>query len=127
MTNAIELLKSAATAGVIGGQSAIDIFYGKLEEQKKFAAEVKDGKEHKTRSLWFRKDRDGYVVRIGRAAHEIAGSRLFRAKDLDAVVEILTAAKMAVEQDKKLQEAIAKHSADRSERLKAGRAKKKAK
>jgi hypothetical protein len=67
------------------------------------------------------------VVRIGRAAHEIAGSRLFRAKDLDGVVEILTAAKMAVEQDKKLQEAIAKHSADRSERLKAGRAKKKAK
>ncbi|MNL85735.1 hypothetical protein D3C87_2141550 [compost metagenome] len=50
---------------------------------------------------------------------------MFRAKDLDNVVEILTAAKMAVEQDKKLQEAIVKHSAERSERLKAGRAKKK--
>lgn len=127
MTNAIELLKSAATTGAIGGQSPVDIFYSKLDEQVKFAEEIKTGKQMKTRSLWFRKDRDGYVVRVGRAAFEVAGSRLFRAKDLDAVVEILKAAKMAVEQDKGLQEAIAKHSAERSARLKAGRAKAKKK
>jgi len=127
MTNALELLKSAATTGVIGGQSPLEIFYSKLRQQLKFANEMKEGKEHKTRSLWFRKDRDGYVVRIGRNAFEVAGSKLFRAADLDKVIEILTAAEMAVQQDQKLQEVIVKHSADRSARLKAGRAKKKAK
>ena len=127
MTNALELLKSAATTGVIGGQSPLEIFYSKLRQQLKFANEMKEGKQHKTRSLWFRKDRDGYVVRIGRNAFEIAGSKLFRATDLDKVIEILTAAEMAVQQDQKLQAAIADHSKERSARLKAGRAKKKAK
>ncbi|PDS75450.1 hypothetical protein [Rhizobium sp. L43] len=124
MANALELLKSAATAGVVGGQSPLEIFYSKLDQQVKLAGEVKDGKTHKTRSLWFRKDRDGYVVRIGRNAFEVAGSKLFRAADLDAVVAILTAAKEAIAADDKLQAVIAKHSAERSARLKAGRAKK---
>lgn len=75
MTNAIELLKSAATTGFVGGQNPVDIFYNKID----------------TRSLWFRKDGAGYVVRIGRNAFEIAGSKLFRAEDLDGVVAILNA------------------------------------
>lgn len=125
MTNAIELLKSAATTGTVAGQSPLEIFYSKLAQQIKLAGEVKEGKAHNTRSLWFRKDREGYLVRIGRNAFEIAGSKLFRAKDLDEVVAILTAAKEAIESDTKLQAAIAKHSAERSARLKAGRAKKK--
>lgn len=127
MANAIELLKSAATSGAVGGQTPMEIFYSKLEEQIKNAEEIKGGKQMKTRSLWFRKDRDGYVVRIGRAAFEIAGSRLFRAKDLDGVIGLLSAAKEAIQADEKLQAQIAKHSAERSARLKAGRAKKKSK
>lgn len=126
MTNALELLKSAATTGSVGGQNPLDIFYGKLDTQIGYAKEVKDGKAHNTRSLWFRKDGAGYVVRIGRNAFEVAGSKLFRAADLDKVVDILTAAKMAIQQDKDLQDKIALHSMERSERLKKGRAKGKA-
>ncbi|KWV43857.1 hypothetical protein AS026_19505 [Rhizobium altiplani] len=125
MANAIDLLKAAATTGVVGGQSPLVIFMGKLAAQIEFAKQIKDGKEINTRSLWFRKDAQGYVVRIGRNAFEIAGSKLFRAADLDKVVDILTAAKAAIEQDKKLQDAIALHSMERSERLKKGRAKRK--
>lgn len=127
MANAIELLKAAATSGVVGGQSPLEIFYSKLAEQVRLAGEVKGGKQINTRSLWFRKDREGYVVRIGRMALEVAGSKLFRAKDLDEVVAILGAAKEAIAADDKLQAAIAKHSVERSARLKAGRAKRKAK
>lgn len=123
MTNAIELLKSAATTGTVGGRSPLDIFYGKIDTQIEFAKQMKDGKPVNSRSTWFRKDGAGYVVRIGRNAFEIAGSKLFRASDLDKVVELLVAAKAAIEQDKKLQDAIALHSMERSERLKAGRAK----
>ncbi|WP_018897146.1 hypothetical protein [Rhizobium sp. 2MFCol3.1] len=124
MANALELLKSSATTGVVGGQSPLEIFYSKLDAQVKLAGEVKEGKQINTRSLWFRKDAQGYVVRIGRNAFEIAGSKLFRAKDLDEVVALLKAAKEAIGADEKLQAAIAKHSAERSARLKAGRAKK---
>lgn len=123
MANAIELLKAAATTGVIAGQSPLEIFYGKLAAQIKLAGEVKDGKVINTRSLWFRKDAQGYVVRIGRNAFEIAGSKLFRAADLDGVVVVLNAAKEAIAADKKLQDAIALHSLERSERLKKDRAK----
>lgn len=127
MTSAIELLKSAATTGVVGGRNPLEIFYSKIDTQIEFAKQVKGGKDINTRSLWFRKDGAGYVVRIGRNAFEIAGSKLFRADDLDKVVELLTAAKAAIGQDKKLQDAIALHSMERSERLKKGRAKNKAK
>jgi len=125
MTNALELLKSAATTGVVGGRNPLEIFYGKIDNQIVLAKEVKDGKTHNSRSLWFRKDNGAYVVRIGRNAFEIAGSKLFKAADLDGVVAILTAAKEAVQADKKLQDAIALHSMERSERLKKGRASKK--
>ncbi len=125
MANAIELLKAAATTGVISGQSPLDIFDGKLKQQIEYAGQVKEGKAINTRSLWFRKDAQGYVVRIGRNAFEIAGSKLFRAKDLDEVIAILNAAKEAIQSDKKLQDTIALHSLERSERLKKGRAKKK--
>lgn len=124
MANPMELLKAAATTGVVGGQTPLEIFYGKLAAQIENAKQVKAGKELNTRSLWFRKDAQGYVVRIGRNAFEIAGSKLFRAKDLDGVVTILAAAHDAIQADEKLQASIAKHSAERSERLKAGRAKK---
>ncbi|HWV32182.1 MAG TPA: hypothetical protein VN038_21120 [Dyadobacter sp.] len=121
----MELLKAAATTGHVGGRSPLDIFYDKIKTQIEYAGQVKAGKDISTRSLWFRKDGAGYVVRIGRNAFEIAGSKLFRAADLDKVVEILTAAKMTIEQDKKLHDTIALHSLERSERLKKGRAKKK--
>ena len=124
MANALELLKASATTGAVGGQTPLDIFYGKLAAQIENAKQVKAGKELNTRSLWFRKDAQGYVVRIGRNAFEIAGSKLFRAKDLDGVVTILAAAHDAIAADEKLQAEIVKHSAERSERLKAGRAKK---
>lgn len=124
MANALELLKASATTGVVGGQTPLEIFYGKLAAQIENAKQVKAGKELNTRSLWFRKDAQGYVVRIGRNAFEIAGSKLFRAKDLDGVVTILAAAHDAIAADEKLQAAIVEHSAERSERLKAGRAKK---
>lgn len=124
MTNALELLKSAATTGAIAGQTPLDIFYGKLAKQIELAKEVKEGKEHSTRSLWFRKQGSEYIVRIGRNAFEVAGSKLFKAADLDGVVQVLNAAKMVIEGDAKLQALITKHSAERSERLKAGRAKK---
>jgi len=123
MTNALELLKSAATTGNVGGRNPLDIFYGKIDTQIGFATDLKAGKTVNSRSCWFRKDNGAYVVRIGRNAFEVAGSKLFKAADLDAVVAILTAAKAAIQQDKKLQDVIALHSMERSERLKAGRAK----
>lgn len=126
MANALETLKAAATTGHVGGRSAMEIFYSKLDTQVQYAKEVKDGKTHNSRSLWFRKDGAGYVVRIGRNAFEVAGSKLFKAADLDQVVVILGAAKEAIQADTKLQEVITKHSAERSERLKVGRAKGKA-
>lgn len=126
MANALEILKSAATTGHVGGQNPVDIFYTKLQTQIDYAGQIKDGKTINTRSLWFRKDGAGYIVRIGRNAFEIAGSKLFRAADLDGVVTILKAAKEAIQADKKLQDAIAIHSMERSERLKVGRAKGKA-
>lgn len=125
MANALETLKAAATAGHVGGQNPVDIFYTKLQTQIDYAKQVKDGKQINTRSLWFRKQGAEYVVRIGRNAFEIAGSKLFKAADLDGVVTILNAAKEAIQADKKLQDAIAIHSMERSERLKVGRAKNK--
>lgn len=126
MANALETLKAAATTGHVGGRDAMEIFYSKLDTQIEYAGQVKDGRQLNSRSLWFRKDGAGYVVRIGRNAFEVAGSKLFKAADLDAVVVILKAAKEAIQADTKLQEVIAKHSAERSERLKVGRAKGKA-
>ena len=125
MANALDILKVAATTGVVGGHSPLEIFYGKLDHQVALAGEVKERKTHNTRSLWLRKDANGYVVRIGRNAFEIAGSKLFRAKDLDEVAAILKAAREVIAGDEKLQAAIAMHSTERSARLKAGRAKKK--
>lgn len=127
MTNALELLKSAATTGNVGGKNPLDIFYGKIEQQIEYAKQIKAGKDINTRSCWFRKDSGDYIVRIGRNAFEVAGSKLFKAADLDGVVELLTAAREAIKQDKKLQDTIALHSLERSERLKKGRAKGKAK
>jgi len=89
MANALELLKAAATTGHVGGKTPMEIFYSKLDTQVQYAKEVKDGKQHNSRSLWFRKDGAGYVVRIGRNAFEVAGSKLFKAADLDQVVVIL--------------------------------------
>lgn len=126
MTNALELLKSAATTKSVGANNPIDIFYGKVNAQIELAKEAIDGKAINTRSTWFRKVGNAYEVRIGRNAFEIAGAKLFKAKDLEDVIGVLNAAKMVVSQDKKLQEVITKHSAERSERLKAGRAKTKA-
>ncbi len=124
MTNAIELLRAAATTGFVGGRNPIEIFLNKIDMQIANAKQVKEGKALNTRSLWFRKDGAGYVVRVGRNAFEIAGSKLFKASDLDQVVAILTAAKEAIQADAKLQETITKFSKERSERLKKGRAKK---
>lgn len=126
MANALDTLKAAATTGHVGGQSPVEIFFTKLKTQIEYAGQVKEGKAINSRSLWFRKQGAEYVVRIGRNAFEIAGSKLFKAKDLDGVVTILNAAKEAIEGDKKLQDAIAIHSMERSERLKTGRAKSKA-
>lgn len=123
MTNALELLKASATTGIIAGRNPLDIFYSKIDTQIEYAGQIKAGKDINTRSLWFRKDGAGYIVRIGRNAFEIAGSKLFRATDLDGVIAILNAAKAAIAADKKLQDTIALHSMERSERLKAGRAK----
>jgi len=123
MTNALELLKASATTGVIAGRNPLEIFYSKIDTQIEYAGQIKSGKDINTRSLWFRKDGAGYIVRIGRNAFEIAGSKLFRATDLDGVIAILNAAKAAIAADKKLQDTIALHSLERSERLKAGRAK----
>ncbi|MGE6781291.1 hypothetical protein ACQKGL_02075 [Ensifer adhaerens] len=127
MTSALELLKSAATTGFVGGKTPLEIFYSKIDVQIEYVKQAKEGKDLKQRSLWFRKDGAGYVVRIGRNAFEIIGSKLFRAADLDGVVTILDAAREAIKQDKKLQEHITQFSAERSERLKKGRAKNKAK
>ncbi|MNV66088.1 hypothetical protein D3C71_1588240 [compost metagenome] len=126
MANALETLKAAATTGNVGGRNPLEIFNDKINTQIAYAGQVKEGKTINTRSLWFRKDGAGYVVRIGRNAFEIAGSKLFKAADLDAVVTILNAAKEAIAADKKLQDQIALHSMERSERLKTGRAKSKA-
>jgi hypothetical protein len=79
MTNALELLKSAATTGNVGGKNPLDLFYSKVDTQIAFAKLVREGKAINTRSLWFRKDGATYVVSVGRNALEIAGSKLFRA------------------------------------------------
>jgi hypothetical protein len=125
MANALETLKAAATTGAVGGRNPLEIFNDKIDTQITYAKQIKDGKDINTRSLWFRKDGAGYVVRVGRNAFEIAGSKLFRATDLDGVVTLLNAAKDAIKADKKLQDEIALHSLERSERLKKGRASKK--
>ena len=125
MANAIELLKSAATTGPVGGRNPLEIFNNKIDTQIAYAGQIKGGAKLNSRSLWFRKDGAAYVVRIGRNAFEIAGSKLFKAADLDAVAEVLKAAKDVINADKDLQDKIAIHSMERSERLKAGRAKSK--
>jgi hypothetical protein len=127
MTNALEFLKAAATTGNVGGMNPLDIFYSKLDQQIDYAKQIKAGKDINSRSCWFRRDGANYVVRIGRNAFEIAGSKLFKAADLDSVMEILGAAKEAIKADTKLQDTIALHSMERSERLKKGRAAGKAK
>lgn len=123
MTNVIDFLKAAATTGIVARRDPIEIFQSKIDTQIAYAKQVKEGKEINTRSLWFKREGAEYIVRIGRNAFEIAGAKLFRAKDLDAVVELLGAAKQAINEDKALQQVITKHSEARSERLKAGRAK----
>ncbi|MBW6421626.1 hypothetical protein KX729_09255 [Rhizobium sp. XQZ8] len=125
MANALEVLKSAATTSPVGGRNPLEIFNSKIDTQIAYAGQVKDGKQISSRSLWFRKDGAGYVVRIGRNGFEIAGSKLFKAADLDAVAEVLKAAKDVINSDKELQDKIAVHSMERSERLKVGRAKSK--
>ncbi len=97
------------------GKSPLDIFYGKLNTQIGYAGDLKEGKTVNTRSCWFRKDGNGYVLRIGRNALEIAGSKLFRAQDLDGVIQLLNAAKVAIETDKALQDTIATNSMERRE------------
>lgn len=126
MTNAMEILKASATTGMVHSSDPVEIFLNKIDIQIGYAADLKEGKVIKQRSLWFRKDATGYVVRVGRNAFEIAGSKLFRATDLDHVVQILSAAKDFIAQDEKTRAVIAKHSTTRSERLKVGRAKKNA-
>lgn len=123
MTNALELLKAAATTGNLGAKNPLDIFYSKIDAQIEYASQINAGKDINSRSCWFRKDGANWIVRIGRNGFEIAGSKLFKAPDLGAVVEILSAAKEAIKADTKLQDTIALHSLERSERLKAGRAK----
>ncbi|UVV67087.1 hypothetical protein [Brucella anthropi] len=122
MNQALALLKAAATTGIVAHRDPVEIFLNKLDMQIAYAKQVKEGKEINTRSLWFKKEGAEYIVRVGRNAFEIAGAKLFKAKDLDTVVELLGAAKQAIKEDKALQQVIARHSADRSERLKAGRA-----
>lgn len=126
MNQALALLKAAATDNMPVARDPIGIFLSKIDTQITYAKQVKEGKEINTRSLWFKKEGAEYIVRVGRNAFEIAGAKLFKAKDLDTVVELLGAAKQAIKEDKALQQVIAKHSADRSERLKEGRAKGKA-
>ncbi|MBM7323864.1 hypothetical protein JS562_12160 [Agrobacterium sp. S2] len=126
MNQALALLKAAATDNMPVARDPIGIFLSKIDTQIAYAKQVKEGKEINTRSLWFKKEGAEYIVRVGRNAFEIAGAKLFKAKDLDTVVELLGAAKQAIREDKALQQVIAKHSADRSERLKEGRAKGKA-
>ncbi|MFW7357482.1 MAG: hypothetical protein ACODTL_16180 [Brucella sp.] len=126
MNQALALLKAAATDNMPVARDPIGIFMSKIDTQIAYAKQVKEGKEINTRSLWFKKEGAEYIVRVGRNAFEIAGSKLFKAKDLDTVVELLGAAKQAIREDKALQQVIARHSADRSERLKEGRAKGKA-
>ncbi|GAA5657114.1 hypothetical protein Brsp06_03488 [Brucella sp. NBRC 13694] len=123
MNQALAILKAAATSNVPVARDPIGIFQSKIDTQIAYAKQVKEGKEINTRSLWFKKDGAEYIVRIGRNAFEIAGAKLFKAKDLDAVVELLGAAKQAINDDKALQQVITKHSEARSERLKEGRAK----
>ena len=127
MTNALELLRAAATTGNVGDKNPLEIFYEKLDKQIEYAKQMKDGKDINSRSCWFRRDGANYVVRIGRNAFEIAGNKLFRAADLGGVMEILGAAREAIKADTKLQDIIALHSMERSERLKKGRAAGKAK
>ncbi|TQX90343.1 hypothetical protein EQW76_11200 [Rhizobium sp. rho-13.1] len=121
----MELLKSAATVGQVGAANPMDIFFGKLVAQIDMAKAMDNGKTFSSRSLWFRKQGGEWIVRIGRNGFEVAGSKLFKAADLAGVVGVLEAAGDVIRQDKALQGVIAKHSAERSERLKAGRAKSK--
>lgn len=127
MTNALELLKASATTQPVGGKGAVEVFLGKIDQQKAHVKELQADKKVNTRLLWFRKQGTEYVVRAGRSGLEIAGAKFFSAKDLDGVATLFDAMKAAIEQDKALQEAIVKAAATRTDKLRAGRAKKKAK
>jgi hypothetical protein len=127
MTNALELLKSCATAAPVGGKSALDVFANKIEMQIQYTRDMTAGKAVNSRLLWFRKDANGYVVRIGKNGLEVAGAKFFRATDLDAVAALLGAAGEAIKADVKLQAEIQKTATARTEKLRAGRARKKAK
>lgn len=127
MTNALELLKSAATSAPVGGKTPVDVFISKIQQQKAYIADMKANKAVNSRVLWFKKQGGEYVLRVGRSGLEIAGSKFFKAKDLDAVADLLDAVKSAIEADKALQDEIAKTAQDRTAKLRAGRAKKKAK
>lgn len=128
MSKALDILKAAATNQMqVVSSNPVDIFLNKINQQITYVSETKEGKQHNTRSLWFKKNGNEYVVRIGRMALEIGGAKAFKANDLDAVVVLLNAAKDEIQSDKKLQDTIAVYSMERSERLKQGRANKKAK
>lgn len=125
MSDAMELLKAAATSGYVTGGDAVDKFVNRVNEQKALIKKIAAGEKISQRSLWFKKDAEGYVVRIGRNAFEVAGSKLFRAADLDGVTAVLDAAMEIIKGDDKLRAMITKHSVDKSAQLKAGRKPKK--
>lgn len=127
MTTHIEILKPAATTGPVVGKNPVEILLAKLDQQASYPGDLIAASLVSGRSLWFRRDGAGRIVRIGRNAFDIAGSKLFRAADLEKVIEILNATKAAIQTDKKLQDTIALHSLKRSKQLKAGRTKGKAK
>lgn len=59
MANALELLKSAATTGNVGGRNSLEIFNEKIDTQIAYTGQVKECKDINSRSLWFRKDGAG--------------------------------------------------------------------
>lgn len=121
---ALDILKAAATTATVMGSDPIANFQRKCDEQIAFVEQVKAGKEVSKRSLWFKKVGAHYEMYITKSKVTLAGTNVFKADDLDGVINVIKAAKEFVAGDSAVQAEITKQSNARSARLKAGRAKK---
>ena len=96
----------------------VSIFGTKIDKQIEFARTAEKGGEVNTRSVWFKRSGEGYIVKIGRDALDFGeGKTLFAAKTLAEVVELLESAKTIIAETPALKQQIETRSKERSERL----------
>lgn len=120
MSNALELLKSAATVRVTGNDP-VKTFVNRINTQLAYAKDIKDGKTVNSKSTWFKRNGTGYLVSIGRSPLAIAGTEWFAADDIDGVIAVLAAGREVIQTDKQVQAAVIERAAVKGAKLAAAR------